>query len=176
MNMKWFDRKFTFNNLEETFPEISERLKDTPIRLSNTIKTIPEEFFAPSFDGSWTIKEQVGRLGDLESSWATRFADFINGKAILTEADLANRKTYDAGHNQKKMICLMNNFFDQRFQLCEFLESIKSKAGQGSSRYPRLLTPMRPIDLAYFVAEHDDHHLAWISEINQILTEKVAHE
>lgn len=31
--------------------------------------------------------------------------------------------------------------------------------------HPRLKTPMRMIDLANFVAEHDDHHLASIREL-----------
>jgi len=34
-----------------------------------------------------------------------------------------------------------------------------------SSLHPRLKTPMRIVDLAYFVAEHDDHHIAAIREI-----------
>lgn len=174
--MKWFDRKFAFENLEGTFPGILERLKGTPIRLSSMIQTIPEVFLAQSLDGSWTIKEQVGHLGDLESLWATRFADFMTRRAILTEADLANRKTHDARHNDKEMTDLMKVFSDQRLHLCEFLESIKSKSDQWYSKHPRLLTPMRPIDLAYFVAEHDDHHLARISEINQTLIEKSSNE
>jgi hypothetical protein len=33
------------------------------------------------------------------------------------------------------------------------------------SLHPRLKTPMRTIDLFTFVAEHDDHHLAKITEI-----------
>jgi hypothetical protein len=34
-----------------------------------------------------------------------------------------------------------------------------------SALHPRLKTPMRLLDLAFFVAEHDDHHLATISEL-----------
>ena len=30
-------------------------------------------------------------------------------------------------------------------------------------KVPRLGTPMRLVDLAFFVAEHDDHHLAQIT-------------
>ena len=33
------------------------------------------------------------------------------------------------------------------------------------SRHPRLDQEMRFVDSLYFVAEHDDHHLARISEI-----------
>lgn len=34
-----------------------------------------------------------------------------------------------------------------------------------SALHPRLKTPMRVIDLAYFVAEHDDHHLSRVREL-----------
>ena len=33
------------------------------------------------------------------------------------------------------------------------------------SRHPRLDRPMRAVDMAYFVAEHDDHHLAKMTEL-----------
>jgi len=38
--------------------------------------------------------------------------------------------------------------------------------------HPRLKTPMRTMDLFLFVAEHDDHHLAKISEIIKIINAK----
>jgi hypothetical protein len=31
--------------------------------------------------------------------------------------------------------------------------------------HPRLGTPMRLVDMMFFVAEHDDHHLATITEL-----------
>jgi hypothetical protein len=31
--------------------------------------------------------------------------------------------------------------------------------------HPRLNLPMRVIDLIYFIAEHDDHHLARITDL-----------
>jgi hypothetical protein len=34
-----------------------------------------------------------------------------------------------------------------------------------SSKHPRLGTSMRLIDLAFFVAEHDDHHLVRLREL-----------
>jgi hypothetical protein len=43
-----------------------------------------------------------------------------------------------------------------------------------ASLHPRLKTPMRVIDLAYFVAEHDDHHLARVRE-NMISWESLVH-
>jgi hypothetical protein len=34
-----------------------------------------------------------------------------------------------------------------------------------ASKHPRLSTPMRLIDLAFFVAEQDDHHMAKLREL-----------
>jgi hypothetical protein len=36
--------------------------------------------------------------------------------------------------------------------------------------HPRLNVRIRVLDLAFFIAEHDDHHLARISELRQDLT------
>jgi hypothetical protein len=40
-----------------------------------------------------------------------------------------------------------------------------------SSLHPRLQQPMRLIDHALFVAEHDDHHLARITELLPSVTD-----
>lgn len=163
--IKWFHRKFNFNDLEGTLPSILERLQDAPLRLENKISGIPEKYYTRKLGEAWTIQEQVGHLGDLESLWESRFKDFLKGKEVLTEADLSNTKTYQAGHNQRNMQELLKDFRDKRHMLCIILRSIGHKAEQWLSKHPRLGTPMRPIDLAYFVAEHDDHHLAAITQL-----------
>ena len=39
-----------------------------------------------------------------------------------------------------------------------------------SALHPRLKTPMRTIDLFLFVADHDDHHLARITELVKLMS------
>jgi hypothetical protein len=43
-----------------------------------------------------------------------------------------------------------------------------------TSIHPRLKVPMTPVDLAWFDAEHDDHHLVKINEIIFTLTKTFA--
>ncbi len=167
--IKWFQRKFNFNDLEGTLPSLLERLQDAPLRLEAKISTIPERFYTQRLGELWTIQEQVGHLVDLEPLWENRFKDFLKGKEILTEADLSNTKTHQGGHNEKNMQDLLNEFRDKRLTLCLVLKSFGPKAEQWHSKHPRLGTPMRPIDLAYFVAEHDDHHLAKVSHLHREL-------
>lgn len=164
--IKWFHRKFKFNDLEGTFPCLLERLQGTPLRLREKIAVIPPQYLTISLNETWTIKQQVGHLGDLEPLWETRFMDFLKGREILSAADLTNTQTNLAGHNQSDVQVLLENFEKKRRTLCSFMKSISHKAELWQSKHPRLLVPMRPIDLAYFVAEHDDHHLARITEIH----------
>lgn len=164
--IKWFERKFNFQDLEGTLPGILERLEGTPVRLREKIEGIPPDYYKLSADDSWSIQQHVGHLGDLESLWENRFKDFLQGKKILTEADLSNRKTHEANHHGRSIGELIESFGKQRKLLCIILRSLGDKAEQWHSKHPRLLAPMRPIDLAYFVAEHDDHHLASITRLS----------
>jgi hypothetical protein len=39
---------------------------------------------------------------------------------------------------------------------------------QKTALHPRLQMEIRVLDLAFFIAEHDDHHLARISELRRL--------
>jgi hypothetical protein len=55
-----------------------------------------------------------------------------------------------------------------RLRLVSVLEGADGPALERTARHPRLGTPMRLIDIAFFTAEHDDHHLARITELMQL--------
>ena len=168
--MKWFDRKFSFEHLDGNFPSILERIKDTPLRLSNKINGIARDHYTRRLVGAWSIQEQVGHLSDLESLWERRFVDFIEGREILSPADLTNEKTHTANHNNYDMVLLLDSFEKQRASLYNRIAKVSISAESLISKHPRLGTPMRPIDLAFFIAEHDDHHLARITAIDMLLS------
>jgi len=163
--VKWFDRKFNFDSAENIFPEILQRLKETPSRLTNTIKSIPDELLHVRPDGKWSIKENIGHLIDLEPLWQLRLHDILTGVAEMHPADLSNTKTHQADHNSRSAEELLYDFSAVRYQTIGMLENINSDVIFRSSLHPRLKTPMRTMDLFLFVAEHDDHHLATISSI-----------
>jgi hypothetical protein len=58
-----------------------------------------------------------------------------------------------------------------RLQLVSILERADGPALERTARHPRLGTPMRLIDVAFFTAEHDDHHLARITELLRLASE-----
>lgn len=115
--------------------------------------------------GKWSIKEEIGHLGDIEPLWSGRIDDFINGLQELRPADLTNQATHDADHNATKIVTLLQRFREQRQALVNKLLALKDEQLEGKALHPRLKTPMRIIDLAYFAAEHDDHHLSCVRAI-----------
>lgn len=72
---KWFDRRFNFDNQQNIFPSILERLSGTPIRLEEKVKDVSENLLLFSYNNTWTIKENIGHLIDLETLWQDRFDD-----------------------------------------------------------------------------------------------------
>jgi hypothetical protein len=91
--------------------------------------------------------------------------DFVSGEKELRSADLTNQKTHEANHNRRDIEGLLADFRNERKKLVEKVLLIPEKDLDKTSLHPRLKTPMKVIDLAYFVAEHDDHHLAQITDL-----------
>ncbi len=165
--IKWFERKFDFSFEQNIFPSILERLMGTPVRIENKIQKIEPPFHAKRYQDKWTIKEQIGHLIDLEPIWQGRLVDIINNEEFLRDADLQNRKTFEAGHNEKSTDELLKAFRNIRENTVDQLSSLNRDEIFKSALHPRLKTPMRTMDLFLFVADHDDHHLAAISQLHQ---------
>ncbi len=168
MNRKeWFQREFNQALDPETLPNILERLSGTPARIEEKTQSIDASYYDLKLEDKWSIKENIGHLSDLELLWMARIEDFVQERKILTEADLTNQKTHQANHNQRSMKELLDEFRELRGQHMGKLTVLNSSDLDKYSLHPRLNTPMRIIDLAFFVAEHDDHHLAQISFISK---------
>lgn len=67
--------------------------------------------------------------------------------------------------SQRIRLNLVERFERARRALVSALREANEGELERSARHPRLGTPMRLIDLAYVVAEHDDHHLARLREL-----------
>jgi uncharacterized damage-inducible protein DinB len=158
---KWFDRQFPSIADNGLLPGILERLAGTPARLRAMIGGMSS---TPAESG-WSAAKELGHLSDLEPLWLARVHDLLQGKADLTPADLTNRATTDSDHDQQSLATLVDRFASARSSLVDALRNASDADLERSARHPRLGTPMRLIDLAYFVAEHDDHHLARLREL-----------
>lgn len=160
----WFERQFQFGFPVTHFPVIFSRLEGALFRLQAILVNADDDACSYSKEG-WSVKEHLGHLSDMEDLWLKRLQDFLDGKEMLTIADLNNTKTKEAGHNEKTLEQLMQAFILERQRLLEIIYGYDRGILGLTSVHPRLQQPMRLIDSLYFVAEHDDHHIAKISNI-----------
>ena len=163
----WFERKFEFSFPVELYPDLFMRLRGTPARLEEVLREGRREVLTCRPAEKWSAQEHAGHLLDLESLWSQRVEDFLHGSPTLTAADLSNRKTHEANHNTQETGGILRQFRAARRQWVERLDGVDPGQFSRTLLHPRLQQPMRLVDHLYFVAEHDDHHLARIWELLQ---------
>ena len=168
----WFRRTFTFDLPTARLPTILERLRGSPARLEERVGPLPAPTLQARVDDKWSIQENVGHLCDLEPLWIRRAEQVLAGETELAVADLTNRPTDDAHHNDAALDHILKHFRALRLRFVSLLEGATGQALERSARHPRLGTPMRLIDIAFFTAEHDDHHLARITELIRLAAGK----
>lgn len=163
--LKWTDRTFQFTFPVEVYPEMIERVRGTPARLEDRVQSLAPEILTRRDGERWSIQENAGHLLDLESLFSQRLDEYLAGAAVLHAADMSNRKTYQADHNQVLMQTILTDFRAQRMALAERLDNLDSQIFATVAHHPRLNVPMRLVDMLFFQSEHDDFHLARISEL-----------
>jgi uncharacterized damage-inducible protein DinB len=161
----WFERKFEFSFPVELYPNLCIRLRGTPARLEEILRAYPRERLVHRVEEKWSTQEHAGHLLDLEPLWMTRVEDYLAGNVELTAADLSNRKTHEAGHHQSRIEDILADFRTSRLRLVDQVGGLEAALFTRSIPHPRLKKPFRLVDHLYFVAEHDDHHLARIWEL-----------
>jgi DinB superfamily len=166
--IKWTDRKFDFSFPVELFPEMIERLRGTPARLEEHIGSLPEDVVRRRDGERWSMQENAGHLLDLESLVAQRLDEYLRGATELHAADMTNRKTYEAQHNDVGRSVILQAFREQRGGLVKRLDGLEPEVFGRAAHHPRLNVPMRLVDMVYFQAEHDDFHLTRISELRRL--------
>ncbi len=169
MRIKWTDRRFNFDFPAGIYPEMIERIRGTPARLEDLLAGLPRETLTAQVDGRWSMQENAGHLLDLESLVSQRSDEYLAGNAALHAADMSNRKTYEASHNDVPVESILKAFRTTRHAIVNRLESFDDDIFARSALHPRLNVPMRLVDMLFFQAEHDDYHLARISELKKLL-------
>ena len=162
---RWFGRKFEWRPAAGTFPMIVERLRGAPVRVEDKVRGLSGEALTRRVDDAWSLQENIGHLLDLEDLWLGRLEDFLSGAEELRPADLTNRATHEGNHNSKTISDITAAFRSCRMAFVERLDGLDAAQVSTEANHPRLKQPMRLIDLCFFTAEHDDQHLACMTEL-----------
>jgi len=167
--IKWTERRFDFNFPAGIYPEMIERIRGTPARLEELLADLSPETLTSQVDGRWSMQENAGHLLDLESLVSQRIDEYVAGNNALHAADMSNRKTYEAAHNNFPITTILKMFRTARHQIVRRLEGLDAGIFARTALHPRLNVQMRLVDMLFFQAEHDDYHLARISELKKLL-------
>ena len=130
--------------------------------------TLSPEILTRRDGDKWSIQEQAGHLLDLEPLGMGRLDDYEAGRETLIAADMENRRTHEATYNTDTLAHILGRFRKERMEFVRRLDGYDEAFVQRMALHPRLKVRIRVIDLAFFIAEHDDHHLARISELRRL--------
>jgi hypothetical protein len=163
--MEWFQRKFQFDLPLWMFPNVVERLRGGPARIEDRVKDVKPQVLMRRDGDRWSIQENIGHLLVVEDLWIARLDDFLAGKTDLTPADLKNTRSHEGNFNELPLEDILAEFRGKRLGCVERMDGLDEEIVGRTALHPRLQQPMRLIDSAFFTAEHDDHHLARITEL-----------
>jgi uncharacterized damage-inducible protein DinB len=158
--LAWFERQFTFGLPAGMLPFYLERLSGTAIRIAHKVKGIAEDILSEKVDGKWSVKQNIGHLAEVDEIALQRIDQMLQGIPIMLPA-VFEPKDYSVLPVRE----VLQYFEESRKKNLIQYKSLKDEDLLKASLHPRLKLQMTPVDLAYFDAEHDDHHLVAIHEI-----------
>jgi hypothetical protein len=166
--LEWFERKFVFSVPQAMLPFYLERLEGTITRIESKVEGVSDAVLSNKLDGKWSVKQNIGHLAEVDEIALKRVDEMRNGISPMSPAVFEPRQDY----NSQPVSIVLEYFRKNRFANLLKYKSLKEEDLAKSSLHPRLKVEMNPVDLAYFDAEHDDHHLVRINEILQSLSGK----
>jgi len=167
--IKWTDRTFDFHFPTGIYPELIERLRGAPARLEEHCRSLPANILTFREQDRWSMQENAGHLLDLEPMVQQRIEEYVIGASALHAADMSNRKTYEASHNETPIETILADFRSARTTTVARLETLEPECFGRIALHPRLKVDMRLVDMLFFQAEHDDYHITRIHELRRLL-------
>lgn len=160
MALPWFERNLRFGYTPEMLPFFLERLEGTLIRLGQKVNGMDNKILSTRWNDKWSVKENIGHLAEVDSIANRRIDEMISGVAVMSPAVFEPQD-----YNPWPIDKVLDFFKQNRLSNLAKYKTLSGEQLLKTSLHPRLKVPMTPVDLAWFDAEHDDHHLVKINEI-----------
>jgi DinB superfamily len=160
----WFERNLKFGYPIEMLPFYIERLSGTMVRLESKVMGVSDEVLSKKISDKWSIKQNIGHLAEVDSIANKRIDEMTKGVEVMSPAVFEPQD-----YNPWPIGKVLDFFRTNRDLNLKKYQSLSEVELKRSSLHPRLKLQMTPVDLAWFDAEHDDHHLVKINEIIKAL-------
>lgn len=157
--LPWFERNLKFGLPKEMLP-FFERLEGTIVRIQAKVKGIDDNTLSEKYHGKWSIKQHIGHLAEVDEIANKRLDEMVAGVSPMSPA-VFEPQDYNPWPIEKVLELLNSN----RTKNLKKYQSLAEADLLKSSLHPRLQVMMTPVDLAWFDAEHDDHHLVAINKL-----------
>jgi len=163
----WLEHAFTFGFRPEQAAEFIARLAKTPERLTKLIAAGGARLTVKPAPDKWSALEHAGHLLTAERLWDIRFKEFAEGKDTLFPAEMSGRKTSEKNYTAADPDEILDDFRCSRENMLDYLRRRPPEYFARKALHPRLQKIISPVDLLYFIAEHDEHHLPVIERLLQ---------
>lgn len=158
--LPWFERNLKFGYPKEMLPFFLERLEGSMVRIEMKVTGIDEIILSTKLNGKWSVKQNIGHLAEVDEIANKRLDEMVAGISPMSPA-VFEPQDYNPWPIEK----VVNLFKTNRWKNLKKYQSLAEADLLKSSLHPRLKVLMTPVDLAWFDAEHDDHHIVKINEI-----------
>jgi hypothetical protein len=158
--LPWFERNLKFGLPKEMLPFYLERLEGTIVRIQAKVKGISDSTLSEKLNGKWSVKQQIGHLAEVDEIANKRIDEMVAGITPMSPA-VFEPQDYNPWPIEK----VIDLFKTNRLKNLKKYQSLSDADLMKPSLHPRLKVMMTPVDLAWFDAEHNDHHLVKMNEI-----------
>lgn len=162
--LPWLEYRWTFDFPTGMFRAVLERLRGTPARLEELVRDAAPAAMRRREGEAWSPQGNAGHLWMVDALWQIRIREFLAGAATLTAADMGNRATEASAYDEQPLPAILAGFRAARGETVAMLAPLALADAGRVAHHPRLDRKIRLVDLCFFAAEHDDHHLAVIRE------------
>ena len=88
----WGERRFDFTFPVDFYPELIERLRGTPARLADRLRSAPADQVNPRAGGKWSMQEHADHLADLDLGlFLPRLDDYEAGVKLVSNVCVSVR-------------------------------------------------------------------------------------
>lgn len=168
----WAERRFQFVHPPWMLADFVERLRGIVPRVEVLVAGVSEEIAQRQQDGRWSIAQNIGHLADVEDLWQQRLEDLRQARAAYTPADPQRFRAMAESHQTRPLSETIAELLGKRTNLVAALSEASPELQRASAFHERLQVPMRLVDCAQFVAEHDDHHLLRVRQLLELFGRK----
>lgn len=156
----WSQRRLEFNKGVEDLPFLLERMAGTPARVAALFRELSMESMTLRVHDDLSVLDRVAQMLYLDIRFQDRVDDLLARRPRLCEIAFADEGTLRAAQRDRDIGDMLEEFRLRRSSLVHRFNALDTSTISFKAMHPCQKRPMGVVDMALWIAEHDDHILA----------------